>query len=105
MLPLIRSRTSSSVIAIVLVPATPQEMLDSAMLSFELAFKYRNPVVILGDGYLGQMTGKVRLPEAMIKPGIPAWAVNGDAAGSGADAAAAGAAGAVWAWACAASGA
>ena len=32
------------------------------MLSFELAFKYRNPVVILGDGYLGQMTGKVRLP-------------------------------------------
>ena len=32
------------------------------MLAFELAFKYRNPVVILGDGYLGQMTGKVRLP-------------------------------------------
>ncbi len=64
--------------AIVLVPATPQEMLDSAMLSFELAFKYRNPVVILGDGYLGQMTGKVRLPDRMVVPGIPEWAVYGD---------------------------
>lgn len=64
--------------AIVLVPATPQEMLDSAMLSFELAFKYRNPVVILGDGYLGQMTGKVRLPDHMVVPGIPEWAVYGD---------------------------
>jgi pyruvate/2-oxoacid:ferredoxin oxidoreductase alpha subunit len=64
--------------AIVLVPATPQEMLDSTMLSFELAFKYRNPVVILGDGYLGQMTGKVCLPDRMVVPGIPEWAVYGD---------------------------
>jgi pyruvate/2-oxoacid:ferredoxin oxidoreductase alpha subunit/NAD-dependent dihydropyrimidine dehydrogenase PreA subunit len=64
--------------AIALAPATPQEMLDLAMLSFELAFKYRNPVVILGDGYLGQMTGKVRLPSQMVKPGIPEWAVFGD---------------------------
>jgi pyruvate/2-oxoacid:ferredoxin oxidoreductase alpha subunit len=64
--------------AIVLAPATPQEMLDLTMLAFDLAFKYRNPVVILGDGYLGQMTGKVRLPERMVKPGIPEWAVYGD---------------------------
>jgi pyruvate/2-oxoacid:ferredoxin oxidoreductase alpha subunit/NAD-dependent dihydropyrimidine dehydrogenase PreA subunit len=64
--------------AIVLAPATPQEMLDMAMLSFELAFKYRNPVVIVGDGYLGQMTGKVRLPSHMVVPGIPEWAVFGD---------------------------
>jgi pyruvate/2-oxoacid:ferredoxin oxidoreductase alpha subunit/NAD-dependent dihydropyrimidine dehydrogenase PreA subunit len=64
--------------AIVLAPATPQEMLDIAMLSFDLAFKYRNPVVILGDGYLGQMTGKVRLPRQMVEPGIPEWAVFGD---------------------------
>jgi len=63
---------------IVLAPATPQEMLDIAMLAFELAFKYRNPVVILGDGYLGQMTGKVRLPDHMVKPGLPSWAVAGD---------------------------
>jgi pyruvate/2-oxoacid:ferredoxin oxidoreductase alpha subunit len=65
--------------AIVLAPATPQEMLDLTMLAFELSFKYRNPVVLLGDGYLGQMTGKVQLPDAMIKPGIPKWAVYGDA--------------------------
>ena len=65
--------------AITLMPSTPQEMLDLTLLAFELTFKYRNPVVILGDGYLGQMTGKVRLPDTMLKPGIPAWAVNGDA--------------------------
>ncbi|MDR3670318.1 MAG: 3-methyl-2-oxobutanoate dehydrogenase subunit VorB [Holophaga sp.] len=65
--------------AITLMPSTPQEMLDLTMLAFELTFKYRNPVVILSDGYLGQMTGKVSLPDYMIKPGIPKWAVNGDA--------------------------
>lgn len=64
--------------AIVLAPATPQEMLDCAILSFELAFRYRNPVVILGDGYLGQMTGKVCLPDRMVVPGVPPWAVYGD---------------------------
>ncbi len=64
--------------AIVLAPSTPQEMLDLTMLSFDLAFRYRNPVVILGDGYLGQMTGQVRLPDHMVVPGIPEWAVFGD---------------------------
>lgn len=64
--------------AIVLAPTSPQEMLDITMLAFDLSFKYRNPVVILGDGYLGQMTGKVHLPGKMIKPGIPEWAVYGD---------------------------
>jgi pyruvate/2-oxoacid:ferredoxin oxidoreductase alpha subunit/ferredoxin len=64
--------------AIVLTPSTPQEMLDLTMLAFDLSFKYRNPVVILGDGYLGQMTGRVNLPEKMKKPGIPEWAVYGD---------------------------
>lgn len=64
--------------AIVLAPSTPQEMLDVTILAFDLAFKYRNPVVILGDGYLGQMTGKVRLPREMKQPGIPEWAVYGD---------------------------
>jgi pyruvate/2-oxoacid:ferredoxin oxidoreductase alpha subunit/NAD-dependent dihydropyrimidine dehydrogenase PreA subunit len=64
--------------AISLVPSTPQEMLDLTMLAFELSFKYRNPVVVLADGYLGQMTGKVMLPDHMVEPGIPAWAVWGD---------------------------
>jgi pyruvate/2-oxoacid:ferredoxin oxidoreductase alpha subunit len=64
--------------AIVLAPSTPQEMLDLTIRAFELSFKYRNPVVVLGDGYLGQMTGRVVLPREMVKPGVPKWAVWGD---------------------------
>lgn len=64
--------------AIVLTPSTPQEMLDLTMLAFDLTFKYRNPVVVLGDGYLGQISGRVNLPNKMKKPGIPDWAVYGD---------------------------
>ncbi len=63
---------------IVLAPSTPQEMLDLTMLAFDLSFKYRNPVIIIGDGYLGQMTGRVELPDYMVKPGLPEWAVFGD---------------------------
>jgi pyruvate/2-oxoacid:ferredoxin oxidoreductase alpha subunit/NAD-dependent dihydropyrimidine dehydrogenase PreA subunit len=66
--------------AIVLAPGTPQEMLDLTMRAIELSFVYRNPVIILGDGYLGQMTGVVRLPAFLRKPGLPAWAVSGDRA-------------------------
>jgi pyruvate/2-oxoacid:ferredoxin oxidoreductase alpha subunit len=55
-------------------------MLDFTMLAFDLSFRYRNPVVIVADGYLGQMTGKVILPREMVQPGLPAWAVSGDAA-------------------------
>jgi pyruvate/2-oxoacid:ferredoxin oxidoreductase alpha subunit len=66
--------------AIVLAPASPQEMLDLTMLAFELAFRYRNPVILAADGYLGQMTGKVELPPYYVKPGVPSWAVTGDRA-------------------------
>lgn len=66
--------------AIVLAPSTPQEMLDLTMLAFELAFEYRQPVVVLADGYLGQMTGRVVLPRQVVTPGVPEWAVTGDAA-------------------------
>lgn len=65
---------------VVLAPSTPQEMLDLTMRAFEITFRYRNPVVILGDGYLGQVTGTVRLPKAAVKPGLPSWAVWGDRA-------------------------
>lgn len=64
--------------ALVLAPSTPQEMLDLTMLAFELTFKYRNPVVLVSDGYLGQMSGRVRLPDYLVKPGLPKWAVFGD---------------------------
>ena len=66
--------------SIVLAAASPQEMLDLTMLAFELSFKYRNPVILLADGYLGQMTGKVELPPYFVRPGLPGWAVSGDRA-------------------------
>ena len=66
--------------AIVLAPSTPQEMLDLTFDAFPLSFRYRNPVIVLADGHIAQMTGRVRLPRTMVKPGTPAWAVTGDAA-------------------------
>jgi len=47
---------------IVLAPASVQEMADYVDLAFELAFKYRNPALILTDGLIGQMMEKVELP-------------------------------------------
>ena len=48
---------------IVLAPSSVQEMVDFVPLAFELAFKYRNPAMILSDGVIGQMMEKVELFE------------------------------------------
>jgi len=48
---------------LVLAPASVQEMADFVPLGFDLAFKYRNPVMILTDGLIGQMMEKVELFE------------------------------------------
>jgi 2-oxoglutarate ferredoxin oxidoreductase subunit alpha len=48
---------------IVLAPSSVQEMADFARLGFDLAFKYRNPVLVLSDGAIGQMMEKVELDE------------------------------------------
>ncbi|MBR7068035.1 MAG: 3-methyl-2-oxobutanoate dehydrogenase subunit VorB [Bacteroidales bacterium] len=48
---------------IVLAPASVQEMYDFVDLGFELAFKYRNPAMILSDGVIGQMMEKVKVGE------------------------------------------
>jgi 2-oxoglutarate ferredoxin oxidoreductase subunit alpha len=47
---------------IVLAPASVQEMADFVGLAFDLAFKYRNPAMIMADGVVGQMMEKVTLP-------------------------------------------
>ena len=47
--------------SIVLAPASAQDMYDHVDLGFELAFKYRTPVIILADGIIGQMMEKVEL--------------------------------------------
>ena len=46
---------------IVIAPASPQDMYDYVDWGFELAFKYRNPVIILADGIIGQLMEKVEL--------------------------------------------
>jgi len=49
----------------VLAPASVQEMSDFVPLSFDLAFKYRTPVLIVSDGLIGQMMEKVELFDAI----------------------------------------
>ncbi len=68
---------------IVLAPASVQEMYDFVELSFDLAFKYRTPVMILSDGAIGQMMEKVeigeqktRFTDAQVKERCP-WATTG----------------------------
>ena len=63
---------------LVLAPASVQEMADFVELGFELAFKYRNPVMILTDGVIGQMMEKVELPEFRPrKTEFESWAATG----------------------------
>ncbi len=50
---------------IALAPSSVQEMSDFVPLAFELAFKYRNPAIIVSDGAIGQMMEKVELFEQM----------------------------------------
>ncbi len=65
---------------IVLAPASVQEMCDFTAKGFELAFKYRNPVVILADGVLGHMVEPLQFPEEARTPSIDTtWAVAGRA--------------------------
>ncbi len=69
---------------IVLAPSSVQEMNDFVELGFELAFKYRNPAMILTDGAIGQMMEKVeladyipRLSDEEIDKRYGSWATNG----------------------------
>jgi 2-oxoisovalerate ferredoxin oxidoreductase alpha subunit len=62
---------------IVLAPASVQEMAGLTMLAFELADKYRNPVVVLADGAIGQMLEPLDLEYREIAPPEKSWAVRG----------------------------
>lgn len=64
---------------IVLAPASVQEMADYVDLGFELAFKYRNPALILTDGLIGQMMEKVELPaqKERVKDFDQSWTTTG----------------------------
>ena len=69
---------------IVLAPNSVQEMYDFVSLGFDLAFRYRNPVMILSDGVIGQMMEKVvlstpkpRWSDEQIAEMWGSWAVTG----------------------------
>lgn len=69
---------------IVLAPNSVQEMYDHVFLAFDLAFKYRNPAMILTDGVIGQMMEKVeigdpkpRMTTEFIQENYSSWALTG----------------------------
>ena len=64
---------------IVLAPSSVQELVDLTYEAFDLAIKYRNLVMILGDGILGQMSEPVMLPEMKKVDDNTDWAIcNGN---------------------------
>ena len=64
---------------LVLAPSSAQEMASLTMLAFELADKYRNPAVVLTDGFVGQMMEPIELEMANVEMPDKPWAVRGDA--------------------------
>ncbi len=64
---------------IVLAPNSAQEMCDFALQAFEIADRFRNPVVILTDGFIGQMMEPVEFPPVALEPPVHGWAVQGNA--------------------------
>ncbi|MCG6910796.1 MAG: 3-methyl-2-oxobutanoate dehydrogenase subunit VorB [Deltaproteobacteria bacterium] len=64
---------------LVMAPASVQEAVEMVMDAFPLAEKYRNPVMILGDGLIGQMMEPVEFPETLKKEPLnnDAWATSG----------------------------
>lgn len=65
---------------IVLAPASVQEAVDLMILAFDLADKYRNPVMLIGDGMIGQMMESVEFPEKYREqndPNAVNWSLTG----------------------------
>lgn len=64
---------------LVVAPASVQEMADLTILAFELADRYRNPAIVLADGFVGQMMEPLDLAYREIIPPEKLWAVKGTA--------------------------
>jgi 2-oxoglutarate ferredoxin oxidoreductase subunit alpha len=64
---------------IVLAPDSVQEAVNLVMDAFQLAEKYRNPVMVIGDGMIGQMMEPVEFPVQEIGPPLDPgdWALTG----------------------------
>ncbi|MDA8141935.1 MAG: 3-methyl-2-oxobutanoate dehydrogenase subunit VorB [Desulfobacteraceae bacterium] len=63
----------------VMAPEGVQEAAEMVMRAFPLAEKYRNPVMILGDGLIGQMMEPVEFPDHLksVPSNKNTWATNG----------------------------
>jgi pyruvate/2-oxoacid:ferredoxin oxidoreductase alpha subunit len=64
---------------IVLAPNSCQEMCDLTMLAFELADRFRNPAIVLADGFIGQMMEPVEFPIQPVPLEPKPWAVRANA--------------------------
>jgi pyruvate/2-oxoacid:ferredoxin oxidoreductase alpha subunit len=64
---------------LVVAPASVQEMADLTILAFELADRYRNPAIVLTDGFVGQMMEPLDLEYREILAPPKPWAVKGTA--------------------------
>ena len=63
---------------VVLSPSTVQEAIDLTYRAFHLALKYRNPVMLLADGILGQMMEPAEFGEYPYDdPDVSTWALDG----------------------------
>lgn len=62
---------------VVIAPGTVQELADYTVKAFEIADKYRVVVMLLGDGYLGQMAEPCVLPEEVKEFPAKPWALTG----------------------------
>ncbi len=64
---------------LVMAPASVQEAVEMVMKAFPLAEKYRNPVMILGDGLIGQMMEPVEFPDDLKTEQLKTddWATSG----------------------------
>ena len=62
---------------VVLAPASVQEMVNLTFKGFDLAEKYRMPVMLLSDGTMGQMMEPVSLEEGEVNTYDKSWAVTG----------------------------
>lgn len=63
----------------VLAPASVQEAVELTQRAFDIADQYRTPVMLLGDGIIGQMMEPVEMPEYKPRE-LPAktWAATGE---------------------------
>jgi 2-oxoglutarate ferredoxin oxidoreductase subunit alpha len=67
---------------IVLAPVDSSEAVELIRLAFDLAERWRNPVLVMGDYYLAHTARSVTVP-APVTRAVPEWALDGSSGGSG----------------------